>query len=173
MSAEILGLFSREKALYEYASFYNSATGTFQILPDDLSDLNNPDYALYIEPDEPFFGGPVAALINSKCVSSGEGLAMGIKDLPRGETVGFYGTNGSFGMAGGGAKIPGNIVVHWPYGQSLDKDKEVQIDSRDGIGGVSPSIRTPMTLENALRAARGEDVELEHAIKVINSCAAE
>lgn len=172
MSAEILGLFSREKVLYEYASFYNSATGTFQILPDDPSELNNSDYGLYIEPDEPFFDGPVAALINSKCVSSGEGLAKGIRDLARGETVGFYGTNGSFGMAGGMAKIPGNIEIHWPYGQSLDKNKQVQIDSRNGIGGVSPSVRTPMTRENALRAAKGEDVELEHAIEVINSYAA-
>lgn len=65
--------------------------------------------------------------------------------------------------------MPGNIEVHWPYGQSLNKNKQVQIDSRDGAGGIPPSIRTPMTRENALRVARGEDVELEHAIEVINT----
>jgi carboxyl-terminal processing protease len=45
----------------------------------------------------------------------------------------------------------------------------VQIDSRDGIGGVVPSVRIPMTLENALRIAQGEDVELEQAIMFIKN----
>lgn len=102
-------------------------------------------------------------------MSSGEGLAKGINNLLQGETVGFYGTNGSFGLAGDEAKISGDIVVHWPYGQSLDKDKKVQIDSRNGKGGVSPSIRIPMTLSNALKISEGVDVELEQAIEVINS----
>ena len=72
-------------------------------------------------------------------------------------------------MAGDEAKMPGNIEVHWPYGQSLDKNKIVQIDSRNGNGGVLPTIRTPMTMENALRVANGEDVELEQAVAVVKS----
>jgi len=59
--------------------------------------------------------------------------------------------------------------VRWPYGQSLDKDKKIQIDSRNGKGGVLPSIRIPMTLDNALKIAEGVDVELERAIEFINS----
>ena len=50
-----------------------------------------------------------------------------------------------------------------------DKDKKVQIDSRNGKGGISPSIRIPMTLSNALKISEGVDVELEQAIEVINS----
>ena len=65
--------------------------------------------------------------------------------------------------------MPGNIAVHWPYGQSLDKNRQVQIDSRGGIGGVSPSIRIPMTKENALKISRGKDVELEWAMEVVNT----
>ncbi|TEB09381.1 hypothetical protein Pmgp_03202 [Pelotomaculum propionicicum] len=169
MVADMLASFYSEKTFYEYQNCFNTITGSWEIRADDTRKGNASDPGLYIEPDAPFFRGPVVALINLKCTSSGEGLAMGIKNASRGATVGFYGTNGSFGIAGGEAKMPGDIAVHWPYGQSLDRNKQVQIDSRDGVGGIAPSIRTPMTRENALKVARGEDVELEHAIEVINT----
>ena len=151
MVAEILGLFYAEKTLYEYQKYGDS---------DDLT-------VLYIEPEAQRFGGKIIALVNSQCVSSGEGVALGIKNLPNGETLGFYGTNASFGMAGAKVKMPGGITVDYPYGQSLDKDKNIQIDSRNGIGGVSPSIRIPMTEENALRIANGQDVELDEALRIL------
>ncbi|MDR7866926.1 MAG: S41 family peptidase [Sporomusaceae bacterium] len=168
MVADMLASFYREEVLYEYQNCFNAATDAWEIVPDDAQ-AGAADAGLYIRPAAPFFGGPVVALVNGKCVSSGEGLAMGIRNLPNGETVGFYGTNGSFGMAGGGAKMPGNLEIHWPFGQSLDKNRQVQIDSRDGTGGIAPSVRTPLTKKNALRIARGEDVELEHAVEIITS----
>lgn len=173
MVADMLASFYTEKVLYEYQNSYNTVTGKMEIRPDPSVKTSQSDHGLYIDPAVPYFKGPVVALINSKCVSSGEGLAKGINDLLQGETVGFYGTNGSFGLAGDEAKISGDIVVHWPYGQSLDKDKQVQIDSRNGKGGVLPSIRIPMTLNNALKISEGVDVELERAIEVINSWAGE
>jgi carboxyl-terminal processing protease len=151
MAADILGLFYPEKTLYEYQKVYGS---------DQLT-------ALYIQPAEQRFTGKIIALINSKCVSSGEGLAMGIKNLPNGETLGFFGTNGSFGLAGSEVKMPGGITVEFPSGQSLDKNKSIQLDSRNGIGGVSPSIRIPMTEQNAIRIAGGEDVELDDALRIL------
>lgn len=151
MAADIMGLFYSEKTLYEYIRQGGS---------DDLA-------ALYIEPEARRFSGNVIALVNSQCISSGEGLALCIKNLPNGETLGFYGTNGSFGMAGAKVEMPGRITVDYPYGQSLDKDKNIQLDSRSGIGGVSPSIRIPMTEENALRIANGEDVELDEALQIL------
>ncbi|MPM39630.1 hypothetical protein SDC9_86264 [bioreactor metagenome] len=63
--------------------------------------------------------------------------------------------------------MPGGLTVHYPSGQSLDADHQIQIDSTGGIGGVSPSVRIPMTKENAIRLAAGEDVELEAAVKII------
>ena len=171
MAADMLASFYQEPILYEYLYWTNTATGVGEIYPVDEKNNNTSDPGLYIRPAIPFFAGPVVALINSKCVSSGEGLAMGVKNLPKGETVGFYGTNGSFGMAGGEAKMPRGIAIHWPYGQSLNKHKQVQLDSRDGIGGISPSIRIPMTKENALREAIGDDVELESAIEIIRNLA--
>jgi len=50
----------------------------------------------------------------------------------------------------------------------LDEQKNIQVDSRNGVGGVSPSIRVPITEENALRAADGEDVELQEAIRILS-----
>lgn len=153
MAAEILSLFYPEKTLYEYQKFGDS---------DDLT-------ALYIKPEAHQFSGKIIALINSRCISSGEGVALGIKNLSNGETLGFYGTNGSFGMAGAKIKMPGSIMVDYPYGQSLDKDRKIQLESRNGVGGVSPSIRIPMTAENAIRIAKGEDVELEEALRILRS----
>jgi carboxyl-terminal processing protease len=151
MVAEILGLFYSEKTLYEYQKYGAS---------DDL-------LALYITPEEQRFEGKIIALTNSQCISSGEGVALGVKNLPNGETLGFYGTNGSFGMSGGQVKMPEGITIDYPFGQSLDKDKHIQLDSRNGVGGVSPSIRIPMTEKNALRIANGEDVELEEAQRIL------
>ena len=65
--------------------------------------------------------------------------------------------------------MPGGVSVHWPSGQSLDENKQIQLDSRDGVGGVEPTVRVPMTRENALRVAAGEDVELSEALRMLNS----
>lgn len=172
MAADMLASFYQEEVLYEYVKYFNPNTGSWEYYRNgETEGKESLKPGLYIRPVEPFFGGPVVAIINSKCVSTGEGLAMGIRNLPRGETVGFYGTNGSFGMAGDEALMPGGLKIGWPFGQSLDRNRQVQLDSREGVGGVSPSIRTPMTKAAALRVAKGEDVELEHAIAIINSLA--
>ena len=81
-------------------------------------------------------------------------------------TLGFYGTNDSYGLTGSEAAMPGGLTVAWPAGQSLDHDRNIQIDSRNGAGGIEPTIRIPMTRENALMVARGEDVELREAIRI-------
>lgn len=161
MAADILGSFYPEKTFYEYQNVYDLATGKREIQP---ADLKTGSLALHIEPAPQCFKGRIIALINTKCVSSGEGIALGIRSLPNGETLGFFGTNGSFGLSGAEAIMPGGLLVRWPSGQSLDENKNIQLDSRDGIGGVSPSIRIPMSFENAMCVAQGEDVELEEAI---------
>lgn len=166
MAADILGSFYSEKTFYEYQNAYNPTTGQREII---TADPKNASQALYINPAQHCYSGRVIALVNTRCVSSGEGIAMGILNLPNGDTLGFYGTNGSFGLSGSEAAMPGGITVRWPSGQSLDENKEIQLDSCDGVGGVSPSIRIPMTAENAMRIANGEDVELKEAMRILNS----
>lgn len=168
MAAEILGSFYSTRNFYEYQYGYDPDTNKWILGPIDNQ---TGEIGLYIEPAHEQFTRPIIALINQKCVSSGEGVALKIKELPNGETLGFWGTNGSFGLVGvgPGAKMPGGIRVYWPTGQSLDEQKTIQLDSRNGVGGVSPSIRVLMTEENALRVANGEDVELEVAVDYVSS----
>lgn len=177
MVTQFMSSFYKEKTFYEYQNYFNFETNSWEIWVLDeknSTDPNNvkyvdPGQGLYIEPGQPRFDGPVVAITNNECISSGEGVAMGIRNLPNGKVVGFYGTNGSFGMSGDGAKMPGGVTVMWPYGQSLDKDRVIQLDSRDGKGGVSPNVRTPLTLNNAIRVANGQDVELQHALDTMKS----
>ena len=145
-----------------YLSRNNPETGAFE-----LQSMEDGSQALTIKPSGPYFSGSIIVLINPKCISSGEGQAMGLQNLPNAETLGFYGNNGSFGLAGAEAKMPGDITVHWPSGQSLNENKTIQLDSQNGIGGISPDIKIPMTVQNAIRIANGEDVELEEAINAL------
>ncbi|MHB8893933.1 MAG: S41 family peptidase [Candidatus Geothermincolia bacterium] len=170
MVAEMMSSFYKSKTLYEYQNYLVPATGQFEIWRvDDVTGVyDDPGQGLYIEPGQKLYTGPVVALVNNGCISSGEGIAMGIKNLPNGRVVGFYGTNGSFGMAGDSVKMPGGYEVDWPFGQSLDKNKVVQIDSKGGKGGVVPNKLIPMTLENALKVAAGQDVELEYGLKELS-----
>lgn len=163
MAAALLGSFYTEETFYEYQNDYDYANGT-RVIQRAMSDSDE----LMIEPAENVFTGRVIALINQKCVSSGEGVALGIRNLPNGDTLGFYGTNGSFGLTGSEALMPGGLTVAWPAGQSLDANRKIQIDSRDGIGGVEPTKRIPMTRERALMVAQGKDVELEEALTILN-----
>lgn len=162
MSAALLGSFYGVPAFYEYQNDYDYQAGTRRIIramPESE--------ALLITPADTIFTGRVIALINQKCVSSGEGLAQGIRNLQNGDTLGFYGTNGSYGLTGSEAVMPGGLTVAWPAGQSLDHEKIIQIDSRNGAGGIEPTIRIPMTRERALMVAQGEDVELREAIRIL------
>lgn len=162
MAVDMLGFFYDQPAFYEYQNLYNPATGAFEIQKNEDGSVG-----LTIEPKQPYFGGSVIVLINPKCVSSGEGLAMGLQKLPNARTLGFYGSNGSFGLVGSEAEMPGSLTVHWPSGQSLDEQKTIQLDSRNGSGGVRPDLLIPMTAENAIRIANGEDVELAEAIRLL------
>lgn len=90
---------------------------------------------------------------------------MCISQLPNGRVIGFHGTNGSFGMTGGEIKMPGGYTIGYPYGRSVDENGVIQLDSRNGIGGVAPNPRVPKTLENVLAFAAGTDVELQYAIE--------
>jgi carboxyl-terminal processing protease len=174
MVTEFLSSFYKDRTLYEYQNWYNAKSGKMEIWlgSDQTRQYGDPGKSLDIVPGTPRYDGPIVAIVNTGCISCGEGVAMGVQNLPNGEVVVFWGTNGSFGMSGDEAQMPDGLTVSFPFGQSLDKDKVVQLDSRKGIGGVAPSKRIPMTLENALKWGSGQDIELEYALKTLDAMGA-
>jgi carboxyl-terminal processing protease len=92
--------------------------------------------------------------------------------MPKGMVIGFYGTNGSFGITGGEIALPGGFEIHYPFGRSVDADGVIQLDNRNGYGGVHPDLRVPKTLENVLAFAAGTDVELEYAVDYLGEVTA-
>lgn len=63
--------------------------------------------------------------------------------------------------------LPGGLFIDCPFGQSLGRDKVAQIDARRGRGGAKPDVTVPMTLRNAVRVQRGDDVVLEYGLKTL------
>lgn len=173
MVAQILAEFVDRPAVYEYQNWRVPGTDRFQVwLTDDTTgQYTTRDTALMIEPVRDPYLGPVVVLVNNGTISSGEGLALGIARRPCSAVVGRQGTNGSFGMAGAKALMPGGYEVHWPYGQSLDADRHVQIDSRDGAGGVLPDVRVPDRLSTLVALRAGVDVELDLALRTVRDMA--
>ena len=172
LAADMCGFFYSSTAFYEETEYYDKRDGRFLRItiaergPDLIVDQ------ISIEPQTPHYGGPVAVLVNPNTKSSGEGPAEYISRLPNGTVIGFYGTNGSFGMVGGGIALPGGYGIDYPFGRSVDHDGVIQLDSRHGIGGVPPDMRVPKTLDNVLAFAAGTDVELQYAVKYLRGTAA-
>ena len=171
MPPAFMASFYDRRSLYEYQSYIDPQTGLFHIwLSDDATgEFTAPGQGLWIEPGDRRFAGPVVALVDNGCISSGEGIAMAVKRLPQGAVVGVSGTNGSFGITGDWALLPGGLGVSWPYGRSLDVHKVVQIDARHGKGGVTPDVRVPLTARNALSMYRGDDVVLEYGLRTLRA----
>jgi carboxyl-terminal processing protease len=164
LAADLAGFFHAAPSFYEAQEFYDGRTGKFLRLTLDERNPDAPVDHLPIEPQEPHYGGPLVILVNPGTISSGEGLAMGLRRSPRGRVVGFHGTNSSFGMVGGLIRMPGGYRIGYPFGRSVDADGIVQLDSRNGFGGVAPDLRVPKTLDNVLAFAAGTDVELRYAL---------
>jgi len=160
LSARMLGSFYEAPTLYERLNTFVPQTGTRALMRFGSEE------GIFITAAPSIYTGKIVALTNYRTVSSGEGLAMGIKRLENGETLGFWGTNGSFGLAGCEAMMGEGIIIRWPSGQSLDERYMIQLDSRDGTGGVSPSIRIAWDLDRALAVSQGIDVEFNEALRL-------
>ncbi len=169
MVADFMASFMTHKHFYEYQNYRYPGTGRFGIfVADDVTgEYRDPGTGVVIRPGAPRYRAPVVALVDNATISSGEGVALGIGEMGNGRVVGFSGTNGSFGMSGDAALMPGGYEVDWPFGQSLDQDKIVQVDSRIGVGGVMPDDPIPATAHSAGRYARGHDVVLHRGVRTL------
>ena len=161
---QMAGHFYTTPDFYEYVGYRDAATGQFQI---------DPEQTLTIEPREPHFAGPVIILVDAAAMSTAEGLPLVIQRLPQGQVMGIHGTHGSFAigdMTSDLYRLPEGLAFNFYAGASLDVNERIQVDANaDGIGGIVPDIRVPLT-EETVRAmyAEGKDVVLEMAIATLD-----
>ena len=160
---KVVAHFYREPGFYEYISYYDAESGTFQISDKET---------LTIDPTEPYFGGPVIVLVNKDTASTAEGIPLCIQRLEQGVVAGIYGTHGSFAIGELGEslyRLPEGIVFNFLAGRSLNEDMEIQVDGdAQGNGGVMPDLRVPLT-EDSVYAyyVEGRDIVLEAALEFI------
>lgn len=166
LGADLCGHFVDAPQFYERTQFFDATHGAWVTVTLDIT-TGQPVDATLTEPRDPRYRGPIAVLMNSRTVSSGEGLAQCIAGLPQGVGVGISGTRAAYGIANGEVPMPDGLVFHYPNGRSVDAAGTVQIDSRQGVGGVQPEFRVPVTVDTALALGRGEDVELQAALTVL------
>ncbi|MBI2421742.1 MAG: hypothetical protein HYV27_02850 [Candidatus Hydrogenedentes bacterium] len=124
----------------------------------------NHDLDLLITPQEPRVSCPVVVLVSASTSGSCEGLAWALQQQPNVTVMGFHGTGGVYGLAGGEIQMPGGFTVLYPMGRYECEGKILLTADGAGNGGVQPGIRLPIT-EEVLRAMRleGRDVLLEAA----------
>jgi carboxyl-terminal processing protease len=166
VAAVLSSFFYTEEDHYQYATYYDPDSGEFEITQTTL--ISN-----FLEPQEPAYTGPVVALVNRATQSAAEGIPMAIQRLPQGHVIGFNGTSGSFAIGLAHVKMPGDYYFEYSPGRSLDVNKVIQLDSRDGEGGVVPDIRVPRTEATMIAFGEGQDVELEFAIQTLDRLASE
>lgn len=164
LAADMCGFFYATPSFYEAQEYFDKRDGHF--LRITLSDRGPDPFVsqLSIMPQSPHYAGPVVVLVNPFTKSSGEGPPLYISQLASAKVIGFHGTNGSFGMVGGVIALPAGYAIEYAFGRSVDQRGRIQLDSRDGVGGVAPNPRVPMTIDNVLAFAAGTDVVLEYAI---------
>lgn len=114
---------------------------------------------------------PVYILVNSNCISAGEGFVYNMAKLSNVTIVGIQGTNGSFGTIDGVDIMPEGMMGVFPSIACLDEDGTVMIDSKyHGTGGIKPEIVIPVD-----QKAVGEifeedcDYELEYLLENVIS----
>ena len=180
-AAAVAGCFYSDTTFYEYESYYDPVTESFQRAKSPLNHLSfrtlsfvkptkYPLGSLFIEPQGVSFNAPVVVMVSPRNESSGEGIAMALQKLPQCKVVSFYGTNGSFGIQAEPFKllsIADSLKVSYPDGRSLDAYNRIQLDSdSDMKGGVIPNIRPPLNDETIDKMyLQGIDYELEFALQ--------
>ncbi|MCX6150658.1 MAG: S41 family peptidase [Ignavibacteriales bacterium] len=183
-AAAVAGCFYPDTTFYEYQSFYNPVTASFQRSEEILDHLSfqtvsffkptqYPAGSIFIEPQGLTFSGPVVVMVSPRNVSSGEGIALALSKLPQCKVVSFYGSHGSFGITAPEFEllsIQDSIEVSYPHGRSLNIDDKIQVDSDSNmIGGVIPNIRPPLNDQTIDQMyLQGIDVELDYAIQELD-----
>jgi carboxyl-terminal processing protease len=147
------GWFVDTPVFYEYATKYDPGSGTFPVLTE-----------AWTQPQPVRYDGPVAVLVSSDTISSGEGIPNIFTRSGTGAIVSFYGTNGAFGMNNLQAVLPLGMYIFFPDGASLNQNGSIQVDSNASLtGGIAPTVRVPLNEKTLARAMAGEDIQMSYA----------
>ncbi|MBR5419718.1 MAG: hypothetical protein IK115_01070 [Lachnospiraceae bacterium] len=129
----------------------------------------------YIFPDGRYKELPVVVLVNSDCMSAGDGMAKFLGDCPNVTLMGITAGAGVNQNNGGYIYLTDDICVLYPVFLSLSEEGEPLIDTDHTRENRVPlEVTIPMTRENALRMFSLElnmqemqDVELDYAVKYL------
>jgi hypothetical protein len=103
----------------------------------------------------------IAVLVGPACASACEEEAYGFSQVPGAEVVGMFPSSSMFGEVSRGQFIlPEGFSVQFPTGRYLLPDGSLFLEGT----GVQPTIRVPMTADNAIST---EDVILQTAEAVV------
>ena len=164
LASQIAGYFYQEQDFYEAITYYSETADSFVIKLDET---------LLIEPQNPYFDGPIAVLVDKGTVSSAEGIPLTLQRLKNGVVIGQHGTNGSFAMSTFGTlyRLPEGLAFLFFEGRSLDKNNQIQVDANwEGEGGITPDVCVPVTVEQVEAQYRqGKDVILQAAIEYLQN----
>lgn len=124
----------------------------------------------YIYPDGRYKDLPVAVLVNSQCMSAGDGMAKFLGDCDNVTLMGITSSSGVNQNNGGYIYLTESIVVCYPVFLSLSENGTPLIDTDDTRENNIPlDVKIPITRENAeeLFGEDNKDFELEYAIEYL------
>ena len=137
---------------------------------------------LYLFPDGRYKDLPVAVLVNSDCMSAGDGLAKYLGDCENVTLMGLTASSGVNQNNGGRIYVTDHIYVNYPVFLSLSEENVPLIDTDDSRENRIPlDVTIPMTKKNALtmfdyknvllhtygQIDKLEDVELDFAMEYL------
>ena len=131
----------------------------------------------YIFPDGRYKDLPVALLVNSDCVSAGDGMAKFLGDCDNVTLMGITASSGVNQNNGGYIYLTKHVCVYYPVFLSLSSEVEPLIDTDYTRENRIPlEVTIPMTREMALKMFDVEqnypdlqDFELEYAVKYLEN----
>ncbi len=135
--------------------FFQEKTSLGGRLASDGNGGFEKSYTQYTLPQDPYFDGPVAVLVNANSISSADFFPVYMKQSKNGFVVGDTPSSG----AGGGTQeftLPGDIYFQWAETPAVDANGENLLEGK----GAALDVTVPITVESV---RSGEDVVLKAA----------
>ena len=154
------GYFVEEETFFHDLAFYSKKEKGFKMSPGDR---------IVIKPFPMHYRGQIVVLVDYGTAGSAEGFASVLSKQKNIQVIGMSSTRGSMGVPGGDVRMPNGITLSYPVARSLDKDGQIQIEANaKGEGGITPTIKIPITVESLQRMAEGKDIVIEKAMEVLS-----